>query len=153
MKAKLKFIDEEASKDAQALIDQVKWGAFDIQPNMKSFINKNSHAIQLYIRDIQTMVCAIFVFLCLRRHKKYKISILKLLNEKMQQKIPKKQEEKKEESKVEILGRENEDGEFLIGTNTKSKTTWAQCRNKTISQLEVYLNNENNIRTNTRKLE
>ena len=94
MKAKLKFIDDEASKDAQAVIAQVKLWPFNSQPNMKSFINKNSKAVQLYIRDIRTMVCAIFVFLWLRPHKKDKIRILKLLNEKMQQQIPKKQEEK-----------------------------------------------------------
>ena len=154
MKAKLKFIDDEASKDAQAVIAQVKLWPFNSQPNMKSFINKNSKAVQLYIRDIRTMVCAIFVFLWLRPHKKDKIRILKLLNEKMQQQIPKKQEEKKDEGgpQVEILGRENEKGEFYIGTKTKSKTTWAKCLNKTIPQLKVYLNRENiPIKTSSRK--
>ena len=145
MKQKLKFIDQEAIEVAQSLIKKMTWPD-NIQPNMESFIAKNSHAIQLYIRDIPTMVCAIFVFLVLR-NKPNKISILNLLNRKISQTlIPKKQkQEKKEgEQKVEIFGKYGDNDEFLIVTVTGSKSTkGARCESISKEKLKSYLHNEN----------
>ena len=91
MKRKLKFVDEEANEVALSLINRVTW-PYNIQPNMESFITKNSLDIQLYIRDIPTMVCAIFVFLVLHHKKsdKSKSCVLKLLNKKILGKLGKK---------------------------------------------------------------
>ena len=145
---KIQFVDQEATAVAGSLVRHIGEWPYNIQPNMESFIAKNSLALQLYIRDIRTMVCAIFVFLVLHK-KNNKARILKLLNKKILGKLGKKQEEKKEEREPQrdleksIWGKDNDKGEFLVVTVTGSKrSTGARCNTIPKKRLKSFLNNE-----------
>lgn len=147
-----RFVNEEALNAARYLIENRSWG--DQQHLMLNFIEFNSDALQLHIRDIPTMMCAIFLFLRLRAFpNQNKNKILSDLNQILLHIInsPKKQEEKKEpQQKEEVLwGKDNDKGNLLIVKVTKmgpqkSKITkGALCMNKNVDEIQSILNKEN----------
>ena len=146
MKQKLRFVDQEANEVAHSLINKVWPDNNILGQTMKHFIVDNAHVIQLYIRDIPTMICALFLFFSLR-NKKDKNNILFQLNKKMLtfKKFPKKQVEEREQKVEKVLwGKDGDNGEFLIVTVTGlKKTRGALCKNINVSEIILHLNNEN----------
>jgi len=147
MKKAMKLIDEEAIEVSLKLINTIWSNDNAIKSTMTTFIVNNAYGIQLYIRDIKTMVYTIFVFLSLRgKSDDTKTKILFHLNHLIKEIIPviDKKEAKKEpeEKKEEVLwGKDNKNGEFLI--ISKKGLSGARCMNKNIADIEKFLEKEN----------
>lgn len=146
MKKQMIIIDDEAQDVAHSLIN--RYLPID-KPMMTSFIIQNSHKIQLHIRDIPTMVWAIFLFLVLRK-KPDKISILKKINKSLRPEAVEEKEdpevelEPEPEVEPEVWGAEDDDGKFKIVIKTGfNKTSGAICMNKTIGEIQQILREEN----------
>ena len=146
MKHQMRFIDEEARDVAQKLINQTR----RLQSNkemMLSFINYNAVKLQLHIRDIPTIVCAIFLFLSLR-NKQNKTNIIFQINflikkSQKNKKTGKKEEKEEDMASVVYWGKNDEEGEFqIIKVTGSSKTSGANCMKKTIPQIRTILNKE-----------
>jgi len=146
-KPKIRFIDDEAREEAQSFINKQSWPD-NTKQMMLSFVDYNDETLQLHIRDIPLIVCAIFLFLSLRNNLN-KMNIIFQINSLINtqsiklQKKAKEQEEKKEDQEIvpEYRGRDDKKGAFqIIKITGTSETTGAKCMIKTIPQIKQILN-------------
>ena len=151
LKQKIRAIDTEAAEAAQYLINNTIWPHSDVEAEMHDFIANNAYSIHLYVRDIKTMVYAIFVFLSLRSlSDPAKTKVLFDLNRKIKDAlgvIERKEAEVEKKDPVEeewvLWGKDNKKGEFLIvekrGAN---ETPGIKCMNKRLADIELLLDKE-----------
>lgn len=149
-KQKIRFVDDEAREEAQSFINKQSWPGNTIKQMMFSFVDYNDNTLQLHIRDIPLIVCAIFLFISLRNNPNKRniiFQINSLLNTqsiKLQKKAKaKEQEEEKEAQEIvpEYRGRDDKKGDFqIIKITGTSKTSGAKCMDKTIPQIKHILN-------------
>ena len=149
----IRMIDDEAIEVAQYLINKTCWSNPAIQSDMMDFIVNNAAGIHLYVRDITTIVYAIFVFLSLQRlSAPMKTQILFNLNQKIKETIRPPPDQKEPEEEVKdpeedeewvLWGKDNKHGQFLIIEKRKRKeTSGTKCMNKRIPELKALLDKE-----------
>jgi len=145
---KIRFIDDEAREEAQSFINKQSWPNNTIKQMIFSFVDYNDDTLQLHIRDIPLIVCAIFLFLSLRNNPNkrniiFQINSLINTQSKKLQKRAEEQEEEKEEQEIvpEYRGRDDKKGAFqIIKVTGTSETSGAKCMDKTIPQIKHILN-------------
>jgi len=151
LKKKIRAIDTEAAEVAQYLINNTIWPHSDVEAEMRDFIANNAYSIHLYVRDIKTMVYAIFVFLSIRSlPDPAKTKVFLDLNRKIRNKIgvPDRREAEEEKKDPEeegwvLWGKDDKKEQFLIVEKRGAKETpGIKCMNKRLADIELLLDKE-----------
>jgi len=150
-KKKIREIDTEATEVAQYIITSTSWPYSNVKDEMSDFITNNAYGIHLYVRDIKTMVYAIFVFLSIRSlPDPAKTKVLLDLNRKIRNKIgvPDRREAEEEKKDPEeegwvLWGKDDKKEQFLIVEKRGAKETpGIKCMNKRLADIELLLDKE-----------